>query len=342
MPGPKEEDLIPIVEGRAYFLSTDIPYQDDAETHYFTVDDQFVYYPVNKDNGPLSLNYVYRFCSLLNARLKNVEFRHKRIVLVTAPSGPKRSCAAVLAGAFLILCSHRPVQEVARRFMGLFPPLTPFVDSSETPGGFELSVADCLAGLARAASRGLFGLAAFELREYEFYDMAENGDMDWLVPARVLALSSPADSPTRDHPFSPGNYVPYFRKHRVSLVVRLCSPMYDRMGFVRHGIDVVDLAFPDGGTPNDAILYRFITLLRERTRGSPARPQPSAVAVHCKAGLGRTGTLVACFLMTDFGFLPREAIAFVRMARPGSIVADQQAYLEAVHRRLRAGSLAGL
>ena len=299
---------------------------------------------MNRDNGPLSLNYVYRFCSLLDARLKNIEFRRKRIVLVTAASGPKRSCAAVLAGAFLVLSSHRPVQEVARRFMGLFPPLTPFVDSSDTPNGYELSVYDCLCGVARAAEKGLFRLETFSLREYEYYDMAENGDMNWVVPGHVLALSSPTDTPTREHPFTPGNYVGYFKKHGVSLVVRLCSPMYDRMGFVRQGIDVVDLAFPDGGTPNDAILYRFVTLLRERRerRPRPGVPGTSAVAVHCKAGLGRTGTLIACYLMSDYGFSPREAIAFVRMARPGSIVASQQTYLEDVHRRLRNGALRGM
>ena len=342
MPNSNLEELVPIVEGRVYFLSTDTPCQDDDTTHYFSVDEQFVYYPVNKDNGPLSLNYVFRFCSLLSARLKSAEFRRRRLVLVTTASGPKRSCAAVLVGAFQVLCNHEPVQQVIRRLSGLLPPLTPFTDSAASPGGFLLSVADCLSGLAKAAERKLLMLETFKLREAEFYGMAEHGDMDWLVPGQVLALSSPTDAPTPDRPFTPENYVPYFRKHNVSLVVRLCSPMYDRAGFIRHGIDVVDLAFPDGGTPNDAILYRFVKLLRERTKGTPARPQPSAVAVHCKAGLGRTGTLVACYLMSDFSFTAREAIAYIRMARPGSIVAGQQTYLETVYERLKRGELAGL
>lgn len=45
-----------------------------------------------------------------------------------------------------------------------------------------------------------------------------------------------------------------------------------------------------------------------------------AVAVHCGGGLGRTGTVLACYLLEsreDFG--TEEAVRRVRALRPGSV-----------------------
>jgi hypothetical protein len=41
------------------------------------------------------------------------------------------------------------------------------------------------------------------------------------------------------------------------------------------------------------------------------------VAVHCKAGLGRTGCLIGAYLIYKFGFTAVEVIAFMRILRPG-------------------------
>ncbi len=48
-----------------------------------------------------------------------------------------------------------------------------------------------------------------------------------------------------------------------------------------------------------------------------------AVGVHCAAGYGRTGTMLACYLVA-IGESADEAIESVRCIRPGSIETDEQ------------------
>ena len=50
------------------------------------------------------------------------------------------------------------------------------------------------------------------------------------------------------------------------------------------------------------------------------------VLVHCFAGLGRTGTILACFLVAQ-GMDAAEAIAHVRTRRPGSVEVYSQEFL---------------
>lgn len=49
--------------------------------------------------------------------------------------------------------------------------------------------------------------------------------------------------------------------------------------------------------------------------------------MHCKAGLGRTGTLTGIFAMKHYKIPAEEFIAWVRIARPGSVLGPQQFFL---------------
>ena len=52
--------------------------------------------------------------------------------------------------------------------------------------------------------------------------------------------------------------------------------------------------------------------------------QNKGVAVHCGAGLGRTGVVLAAYFVAT-GATAQNAVARIRRLRPGSIETDEQA-----------------
>ena len=118
----------------------------------------------------------------------------------------------------------------------------------------------------------------------------------------------------------------------VSTVIRLNEERYAASDFKKRGLDHVDLPFPDCTAPPDAVVAAFLRA---------ADAAPGAVAVHCRGGLGRTGTLIAVWLMRTHGFTAREAMGWLRIMRPGSVIGDQQRFLCHVGAALAAVAVPG-
>ena len=54
-----------------------------------------------------------------------------------------------------------------------------------------------------------------------------------------------------------------------------------------------------------------------------ARAEGKKLVVHCDAGIGRTGTVLACYLVSK-GYNAAKAIEEVRVKRPGSVETIEQ------------------
>ena len=87
------------------------------------------------------------------------------------------------------------------------------------------------------------------------------------------------------------------------------------------GIEVLRFAIEDLNVPNEAEAEEYEELIRgivERMRDG------KNVIVHCRGGLGRTGTVAACVLVALGNHSADEAIDAVRAARRGTVQTEEQ------------------
>ncbi|KAJ8710081.1 hypothetical protein PYW07_009447 [Mythimna separata] len=194
----------------------------------------------------------------------------------------------------------------------------PFQDATQGESAFTISLMDCLQAIKKARELGFFNFQDFNYEEYDRLDKIQGGDLNWIVPGKFLAFIGPVDySVSLFHP--PEMYITYFLDNDVKLVIRLNKRLYDGNVFNNVGIIHYDLFFPDGSCPPRHILFKFLQISEEAN---------CAIAVHCKAGLGRTGSLIGCYLIKHYRMTSHEAIGWMRICRPGSVIGHQQGWLE--------------
>ena len=316
-----------IVPGVLYLHYTTTPQVPAASipdgSLYYHCDDDIVYEPFCADFGPCNLAQTWRFCQRMQHLISRAEDEGKMAFLVVGSHPHKRANVAVLTGIYMVLYMDMP----ARRAYEVIRHLEPFCgfrDASSGPPMYTLGVEEVLMGMDRAKKVGFINWhkgEVFDADEYEHYEQVENGDLNWIVPGKFLAFAGPYGESKNFggwRTLTPEDYVSYFKGHNITSVVRLNKKMYDGQRFMDHGINHHDLYFPDGTCPTDKILERFLEI---------AETEPGALAVHCKAGLGRTGVLICCYMMKHHGFTAEEAMGWIRVARPGSVLGPQQHYL---------------
>ena len=144
----------------------------------------------------------------------------------------------------------------------------------------------------------------------------------WVIPERLAGMPIPFIHPARR--MSGGGGLEDYADDLMTLhnagirvVVSLLNLPSDESVYNAAGFSFLCLPIPDGGAPTFEQAAQFVRLVKEMHASG------QAVAVHCEAGLGRTGTMLAAYLIST-GLTAAEAIRLIRTVEKSAIETERQ------------------
>jgi len=138
--------------------------------------------------------------------------------------------------------------------------------------------------------------------------MAAPSGFSWIDKPLLAAMARP----------SAPEDLAWLRKHGIGVMLSLTEEKPRRDWVEEANLLVYHEPLEDMEPPSQEQLDRCVSAILRANEGK------MGVAVHCGAGLGRTGVVIAAYFVAR-GLSAANAIARIRRLRPGSIETDDQA-----------------
>jgi atypical dual specificity phosphatase len=150
-------------------------------------------------------------------------------------------------------------------------------------------------------------------------------NFSYVLENRLAGMAAPGWSPDRL-----ADTLTFLSKQGIGGIVSLTEEALDAPTIEAANFRYLHLPVADFTPPDLEQVDAFVTFV-------DAAQEADAVGTvaHCAAGIGRTGTMLACYLVRE-GVPAPEAIARIRSLRPGSIETAEQEALVARYERTRA------
>lgn len=189
---------------------------EERDYRVVLLDRLFPYNPFYLDFGPNSLAQVYRSYHLFKTELELAEKAGKALIVLSADSSSHKANSLFLLCSFTMLFASQSPERSWRPFEKIASQVVPYRDASYGVCRYQLRIIDCLRGLKRGVELGWFSVepTKFDIDEYEFYEQLENGDLNWIIPKKILAFSGPTSrtAPSNVFGLPPEFYIPVFKR----------------------------------------------------------------------------------------------------------------------------------
>ena len=186
------------------------------------------------------------------------------------------------------------------------PETTPGIPSSSSKVFQELSVRAQLdpVVIRKMRAYSLRFLSQYELTFDEVRRLVLPG-FSWVVENRLAALGFP----TSDDAYT------VLSQLGLKVIINLTGYLDDAPEL--QAFHLYHIPIPNQKAPSLAQMHQSVSIIHSSLEAD------LPVLVHCEAGLGRTGTIIAAYL-TTIGYSPQDAIELIRSKRPGSIETEAQ------------------
>lgn len=229
---------------------------------------------------------------------------------------------------YAILRLNWEAEKVNSMLLASIPARLAFFRDYHGESSYKLNIMDCLLGLYTGCQVHKwftsFGQTKFPVSTNSHLDM------NWIIPGVLLAFKDPTINRNKENRSVSKAVIKELKRCGIKVIVRLNSndhntnfeyygKSYHPSDFKKEQFFHYDIPFRDVGTPTTVQAHQFVKLCERYGSG---------IAVHCHAGLGRTATMIGCYMIKHFNFTSRSVCGWLKLCRRGSVMGPQHFFLD--------------